>query len=90
MIKTDIKKLKKITKLLNKKIKKNYSSTGYDSSLRGNTSELVEVRNVLKIASKIFPSYRIYFENMYEKAGFSTFHQSDTLNILEQILELCE
>ena len=51
-------------------------------------SKLAEVRNVLNIASKTLPGHKIYFENMIEKAGFSTFHLSDTLDILNQILEL--
>jgi hypothetical protein len=40
------------------------------------------------MASKTLPGQKIYFENIHEKAGFSTFRQSDTLDILEHILEL--
>ena len=87
MVNLDNKKLKKMTELINNKIKKIHASS-YDSSLRRYPSELAEVRNVLNIASKTLPGHKIYFENMIEKAGFSTFHLSDTLDILNQILEL--
>ena len=84
----DFKKLKKMTELLNNRLEKNYSLNGYNFTLRSNASELAEVRNVLKIASKTLPGHKIYFENMYEKAGFPTFYRSDTLDLLKHILEL--
>ena len=85
----DIKKLEKMTELVNSKVKKIHAS-GYNSTLRRYPSELAEVRNVLNIASKTLPGHKIYFENMIEKAGFSTFHLSDTLDILKHILEIIE
>ena len=84
----DRKKLKELTELIINKIEKNCSSTGYNLTLRRNPSDLAEVRNVLKIASKTIPGHKIYFENMYEKAGFPNFYQSDTLDVLKHILEL--
>ena len=89
MVNLDNKKLKKMAELINNKIKKIHASS-YDSSLRRYPSELAEVRNVLNIASKTLPGHKIYFENMIEKAGFSTFHLSDTLDILKHILEIIE
>ena len=86
----DFKKLKKMTELLNNRLEKIYSSTGYNSTLRSNASELAEVRNILNIASKTLPGHKIYFENMIEKAGFTNFHLSDTLDILKHILEIIE
>jgi len=83
----DIKKLKKMTELINNKIEKIQASS-YNSSLRRYPSELAEVRNVLNIASKTLPGHKIYFENMIEKTGFSNFHLSDTVDILNHILEL--
>ena len=85
--KLDNKKLKKMIELVNSKIKKIHASS-YNSSLRSHPSELAEVRNVLKVASKTLPGHKIYFENMIEKAGFPNFHLSDTLNVLKHILEL--
>jgi len=85
----DIEKLKKMTTLANKKIKKIHTSS-YNSSLLGHPSELAEVRTVLNIASKTLTGKKIYFENMIEKAGFSSFHLSDTLDVLEHILDLVE
>jgi hypothetical protein len=84
----DRKKLKNLTALIINKMEKNYSSTGYNLTLRRNPSDLAEVRNVLKIASNTLPGHKIYFENMYEKAGFPNFYQSDTLDVLKHILEL--
>ena len=86
----DTKKLKKMTELLNNRMKKVHSSTGYNSTLRSNTSDLEEVRNILKIASKTLPGHKIYFENLYEKAGFPNFYQSNTLDVLQHILELLQ
>jgi len=86
-INLDIKKLKKMTELINNKIKKIQASS-YNSSLRSHPSELAEVRNILNIASKTLPRHKIYFENMIEKAGFTNFHLSDTLDVLKHILEL--
>jgi len=86
----DTKKLKKMTELLNNRMKKVHSSTDYNSTLRSNTSDLEEVRNILKIASKTLPGHKIYFENLYEKAGFPNFYQSNTLDVLQHILELLQ
>ena len=61
-----------MTELINNKIEKIHASS-YDSSLRRYPSEVAEVRNVLNNASKTLPGHKIYFENMIEKAGFSTF-----------------
>jgi hypothetical protein len=69
-------------------MEKIFSSTGYNLTLRRNPSDLAEVRNLLKIASTTIPGHKIYFENMYEKAGFPSFYQSDTLDVLKHILEL--
>ena len=85
----NIKKLKKMTTLLTKKIKKIHA-TSFNSSLRNYPSELAEVRNVLTIASKTLTGHKIYFENMIEKAGFSGFRLLDTLDVLENILEIIE
>jgi hypothetical protein len=82
------KQLKNLTELIINKLEQNHSSTGYNLTLRRNPSDLAEVRNVLKIASKTLPGHKIYFENMYEKAGFPNFYQSETLDILKHILEL--
>ena len=89
MVNLDIKKLKKMTELIKNKIEKIQASS-YDSSFRSHPSELAEVRNVLNIASKTLPGHKIYFENMIEKAGFTNFHLSDTLDILKHILEIIE
>jgi len=86
---TDIEKLKKMTVLINKKIEKIHTSS-YNSSLLGHPSELAEVRNVLNLAGKTLKGHKIYFENNIEKAGFSSFHLSDTLDVLEYILEIIE
>ncbi len=86
----DIKKLKKMTKLVNNKMKKIRSSTRNNLTLRSYPSELAEVRNVLNIASKTLPGHKIYFENMIEKAGFPNFYLSDTLDVLKHILEIIE
>ncbi len=83
----DIKELKKMTELVNSKMKKIHASS-YNSTLRSYPSELAEVRNVLNIASKTLPGHKIYFENMIEKAGFPNFYLSDTLDVLKHILEL--
>jgi len=85
----DIEKLKKMTALVNKKIEKIHTSS-YNSSLLGHPSELAEVRNVLNLASKTLTGHKIYFENNIEKAGFSSFHLSDTLDVLGHILEIIE
>ncbi len=85
----DIEKLKKMTALVNKKIEKIHKSS-YNSSLLGHPSELAEVRNVFILAGKTLTGQKIYFENMIEKAGFSSFHLSDTLNVLGHILEIIE
>lgn len=85
----DIKKLEKITSKINTKIEKIYNQN-YDSSLRTHPSELAEVRNVLTVASKTLRGNKIYFENNIEKAGYSSFHLSDTLEILKQILDRVE
>ena len=85
----DFEKLKKMTALVNKKIKKIQASS-YNSSLSSHPSELAEVRNVLNIAGKTLTGRKIYFENMIEKAGFSSFHLSDTLDVLEHVLEIIE
>jgi hypothetical protein len=76
----DIKKLKKMTELVNNKMEKISSSNHYNSTLRRYPSELSEVRNVLKIASKTLPEHKIYFENMIEKAGLPNFF-SQTLSM---------
>jgi len=86
----DIKKLKKMTELVNNKMKKIHSSNRYNSTLRSHPSELAEVRNVLNIASKTLPGHKIYFENMIEKAGFPNFYLSDTLDVLKHILAIIE
>ena len=86
----DRKKLEKNTKLAIDMMEKKYSSTGYNKTLRSNPSDLAEVRDVLKIACMTFPRHKIYFENMGEKIGFSSFYQSDTLDLLKHILELLE
>ena len=78
-----------MTALVHNEIKKIHAST-YNSTLHSYPSELAEVRNVLNIASKPLPGHKIYFENMVEKAGFSNFYLSDTLDILKHILELIE
>ncbi len=83
----DIKKLEKMTELVNSKVKKIHTS-GYNSTLRSYPSELAEVRNVLKVASKTLLGHKIYFENMIEKVGFPNFYLSDTLDVLKHILEL--
>jgi len=85
----DTEKLKKITTLVNKKIEKIHTSS-YNSSLRGHPSELAEVRNVLNLATKTLKGNKIYFENTIEKAGFSSFHLSDSLEVLGHILEIIE
>jgi len=85
----DIEKLKKMTTLVNKKIEKIHASS-YNSSLLGHPSELAEVRNVLNLASQTLKGNKIYFENNIEKAGFSSFHLSDTLDVLGDILEIIE
>ena len=85
----DFEKLKKMTALVNKKIKKIHTSS-YNSSLLDHPSELAEVRNVLSLAGKTLTGHKIYFENMIEKAGFSSFHLSDTLDVLGHILEIIE
>ncbi len=87
MVNLDIKELKKMTGLVNSKMKKIHSSS-YNSTLRSYPSELAEVRNVLNIASKTLPGHKIYFENMIEKAGFPNFYLSDTLDVLKHILEI--
>ena len=79
----DIEKLKKMTALVNKKIKKIHTSS-YNSSLLGHPSELAEVRNVFILAGKTLTGQKIYFENMIEKAGFSSFHPP-TLSRLRKI-----
>ena len=84
----DVKKLKKMTELVNNKMKKISSSNRYNSTLRRYPSELSEVRNVLNLASKTLPEHKIYFENMIEKAGFPNFYLSDTLDVLKHVLEL--
>ena len=84
----DVKKFKKMTELVNNKMKKISSSNRYNSTLRRYPSELSEVRNVLNIASKTLPEHKIYFENMIEKAGFPNFYLSDTLDVLKHVLEL--
>ena len=89
MVNLDIKELKKMTGLVNSKVKKIHAS-GYNSTLRSYPSELAEVRNVLNIASKTLSGHKIYFENMIEKAGFPNFYLSDTLDVLKHILEIVE
>ncbi len=78
-----------MTDLVNDKMEKIHVS-GYNSTLRSYPSELAEVRNVLKVASKTLPKHKIYFENMVKKSWFSTFYLSDTLDVLKHILELIE
>jgi hypothetical protein len=85
----DIKKLEEMTVKVNKKIEKIHTST-HNSSLLAHPSELAEVRNVLNLASKTFRGNRIYFENNIEKAGYSSFHLSDALDVLGQILDIVE
>jgi len=85
----DIKKLEKIASKVNTKIEKIHNQD-YDSSLRAHPSELAEVRNVLTFASKTLRGNKVYFENNIEKAGYSSFHLSDTLEILKQILDRVE
>jgi len=85
----DFEKLKKMTALENKKIKKIHTSS-YNPSLSSHPSELAEVRNVFNIAGKTLYGHKIYFENMIEKAEFSSFHLSDTLDVLEHILKTIE
>ena len=77
-----------MTELVNNKVKKISASNSHNSTLRRYPSELTEVRNVLNVASKTLPEHKIYFENMIEKAGFSNFHLSNTLDVLKHILEL--
>ncbi|MDG6223576.1 MAG: hypothetical protein IAX21_10145 [Candidatus Bathyarchaeota archaeon] len=86
---TDIEKLKKMTVLINKKIE-NIQTSRYNSSLLSHPSELAEVRNVLTLASKTLAGHKIYFENHIEKAGFASFHLSDTLDVLRNILDIIE
>ena len=78
-----------MTVLVNKKIEKIHTSS-YNLSLLSHPSELEEVRNVLTLAGKTLTERRIYYENNIEKAGFSSFHLSDTLDVLEYILEIIE
>ena len=78
-----------MTVLVNKKIE-NIHTSSYNSSLLGHPSELAEVRNVLILAGKALTGHKIYFENMIEKAGFSSFHLSDTIDVLGHILEIIE
>jgi len=85
----DIRKLEKMASKVNAKIKKIYNDD-HDSSLRTHPSELAEVRNVLTVASKTLRGNNVYFENNIEKAGYSSFHLSDTLEILKQILDRVE
>ena len=85
----DFEKLKKMTALVHKKIKKIYASSD-NPSLSSHPSELAEVRNVFNIAGKTLYGHKIYFENMIEKAEFSSFHLSDTLDVLEHILKTIE
>lgn len=85
----DIRKLKKITSKVATKIEK-IQNNSHDSSLRVHPSELDEVRNVLKVASKTLGGNKVYYENHIEKAGFSSFHLSDSLDVLRNILELVE
>ena len=89
MVNLTIKKLKEMTVQVNTKIKKIHAST-YNSTIRSHPSELAEFRNVLNIASKTLLGHQIYFKNMVEKAGFSNFYLSDTLDVLKHILELIE
>ena len=85
----DFEKLKKKTALVNKKIEQIHTSS-YNASLLAHPFELAEVRNVLILAGKTLTGQKIYFENMIEKAGFSSFHLSDTLDVLGHILEIIE
>ena len=89
MVNLSIKQLKKMTALVHTKIKKIHASN-YNSTLRSYPSELAEVRSVLNFASKTLTGHKIYFENMVEKAGFSNFYLSNTLDVLMHILELIE
>ncbi|MCW8801753.1 MAG: hypothetical protein OQK81_00180 [Candidatus Bathyarchaeota archaeon] len=84
---TEIKKLEEMTVKVNKKIEKIHTSS-YNSSLLAHPSELAEVRKVLDLASKTLKANKVYFENNIEKAGYSSFHLSDTLDILGHILEI--
>ncbi|MEJ2244298.1 MAG: hypothetical protein P8X87_07235 [Candidatus Bathyarchaeota archaeon] len=85
----DIRKLKKLTSKVAIKIEKIHNHS-HDSSLRVHPAELAEVRNVLKVASKTLGGNKIYYENHIEKAGFSSFHLSDSLDVLGNILEIIE
>ena len=67
-----------------------HSSTDHNLTLRSNKSDLEEVRSILKLARKTIPGHKIYFENLYEKAGFPNFYQSNTLDVLQHILELLQ
>jgi len=78
-----------MTGSVNNKIKKIHASS-YNSTLRRYPSELAEVRTVLNITSNPLPGLKIYFKNTFEKAGFSNFYLSDTLDVLKHILELIE
>ena len=84
----DNKKLREMTELVKNKMEKISASNSHNLTLRRYPSELAEVRNVLNIASKTLPGQKIYFENMIEKAGFSNFYLSDTLDVLKHVLEL--
>ena len=77
-----------MTELVKNKMEKISASNSHNLTLRRYPSELAEVRNVLNIASKTLPGQKIYFENMIEKAGFSNFYLSDTLDVLKHVLEL--
>ena len=85
----DVEKLKKMTELVNKKIKKIHTSSS-NLSLLSHPSELAEFRKVITFAGKILKTRKIYYENMIEKAGFSSFRLSDTLDVLGHILEIIE
>lgn len=85
----NINNLEKIASKVITKIKK-IQSDSYDSSLRGHPSELAEFKNVITVASKTLKRDKIYFENHIEKAGYSSFHLSDALEILRQILDTIE
>ena len=86
---SDIQKLEKMTAKVTAKIEKIHTS-GCNSSLLAHPSELAEVRNVLSLASKTLKDNTIYLENNIEKAGYSSFHLSDTLDVLGHILEIIE
>ena len=86
---SEIEKLKKMSELITKKIENIQTST-YDSSLRSHPSELAEVREVITLAGKTLGGNKIYYENHLEKAGFSSFKLSDTLDFLETVLERIE